>query len=88
MAIGRRDASKEYQFERQASGSLQVTTKIMTQLEYLPGTTTPYDGTPGIDPDLVPGWSSRSVATLKADEVEAIFGDLVDLSRIPAVEAR
>ncbi|MGI9241524.1 MAG: hypothetical protein ACR2RV_12035, partial [Verrucomicrobiales bacterium] len=85
-AIGESGGTKEYSFVKSADGSIEVSADLNTKIEYFPGTDTPYDGTPGIEPDVTSSRHSHSTATLQADEAEAIFGGLIDLDRLPISE--
>lgn len=79
-AIGDRDSTKEYSFIKSSDGSIEVSTHLRVLVAH--GTITPQAGAPGVSTSR----QSHSSVTLQPDEAEAIFGHLIDLSSLTAVE--
>ncbi len=83
ILIGAEGSTKEYAFLKHADGSVRVTASVRTDFEVFPGTDIPYDGTPGIEPVVASSRIHRSESTIQAEQAEALFGELIDVSKMP-----
>lgn len=80
--VGTPNSIKEFNFTRTSDGMIKFTTGREEVTEYFPGTDQPYDGTPGIEPDVYSQRKLITSITLASDEVEMLFTGLVDLSTL------
>jgi hypothetical protein len=77
--IGSASSERNLWVKKNVDGDLRLEAQIVPMTAYFPGTEIPYDGTPGVEPELVTSRNLKTSTGVSGDQVEELLGALVDL---------
>ncbi len=79
--IGSASCERNFELGKSGDEGYRVSAQIIPTLAFFPGTTVPYDGTPGVLPEMFTTRSIKSETTIDSNTANRMLGGLIDLEQ-------